>query len=183
MMTDAQFDAAIGLIAGGEKSGLKDIYTAYARQLYQVILGIVKSPQDAEDLTADLFMKLWENAAQYKPGSGHKRYLTVMARNLAVDFLRKSGRQSFELDDEESGMVVADTQDIQTDVEGKLSFGAALDALSAKQRQIVDMHIGMQLTLQEISDSLGIPMGTVAWNYRAAIEKLKKLYKEGEHYG
>lgn len=182
-MTDAQFDAAISRIVRGEKDGLKSIYDAYAKQLYQVIVGVVKNVQDAEDLTADVFMKLWETAAQYKPGSGHKRYITVMARNLAVDFLRKNGRLSFELDDEESGTVAADPQDVQKDVESGIGFAQALDLLSQKQRQIVDMHIGMQLTLQEISEALEIPMGTVAWNYRAAIEKLKKIYKEGERYG
>ena len=182
-MTDEQFEAAIGLIVRGRKDGLRQIYDAYAKQVFQVIAGIVKDPHDAEDLTADMFMKLWETASQYKPGNGHKRYITVMARNLAIDFLRKNGRQSFELDDDESGTEAADSQDLEKDVEGSLGFSQALDALNPKQRHIVDLHIGMQMTLQEISDSLGIPLGTVSWNYRAAIERLKKLYKEGELYG
>lgn len=183
-MTDAQFDAAIGRIVRGDRNGLKEIYDAYAAQLCQVITGIVKSPQDAEDLTADLFMKIWETASQYKPGNGHKRYITVMARNIALDFLRKNNRLSFDIDDEEQNTVIADTQDIQNDVEQDMSFGAALDALNQNQRQIVDMHIGMQMTLKEISEVLAMPMGTVAWNYRTAIEKLRKLYdKEGERYG
>lgn len=182
-MTDAQFEASILQIVNGSKDGLKEIYDAYAKQVYQIILGVVRSPYDAEDLTADMFMKLWETASQYKPGNGHKRYITVMARNLAIDFLRKNGRQSFELDDDESGTEAADSQDLENDVEGSLGFSQALDALNPKQRHIVDLHIGMQMTLQEISDSLGIPLGTVSWNYRAAIERLKKLYKEGELYG
>ncbi len=182
-MTDAQFEASILQIVNGSKDGLKEIYDAYAKQVYQIILGVVRSTYDAEDLTADMFMKLWETASQYKPGNGHKRYITVMARNLAIDFLRKNGRQSFELDDDESGTEAADSQDLEKDVEGSLGFSQALDALNPKQRHIVDLHIGMQMTLQEISDSLGIPLGTVSWNYRAAIERLKKLYKEGELYG
>lgn len=182
-MTDAQFDAAIGLIVRGNKDGLKGIYDAYARQMYQVIVGIVKSPMDAEDLTADLFMKLWETASQYKSGNGHKRYLTVMARNIAIDFIRRNSRQSFELDDDEQGREIADTQDIEKDVESGMSFARALECLNPKQRQIVAMHIGLQMTLQEISDTLQMPMGTVAWNYKAAIDKLKKRYKEGERYG
>jgi RNA polymerase sigma-70 factor (ECF subfamily) len=182
-MTDAQFDAAIGLIVRGDKSGLKEIYNAYARQICQVITGIVKNSQDAEDLTADLFMKLWETASQYRPGSGHKRYITVMARNLALDFLRRNNRLSFELDDEEQNTVVADTQDVQKDIEEKMGFWAALDSLNPNQRQIVDMHIAMQMTLKEISEAMKMPMGTVAWNYRTAIERLRNLYREDEVYG
>ena len=182
-MTDAQFDAAIGLIVRGNKDGLKSIYDAYAEQIYHVIVGIVKSPMDAEDLTADLFMKLWETASQYRSGSGHKRYLTVMARNLAIDFLRRSSRQSFELDDDEQGREIADTQNVEKDVESGMGFSEALECLNPKQRQIVDMHIGMQMTLREISETLQMPMGTVAWNYKAAIDKLKKRYKEEQQYG
>ena len=182
-MTDAQFDRAVEMMLAGDKGGLKDIYDAYAKRLYQVIVGIVKSAQDAEDLTSDLFLKLWETAGQYKPGGGHKRYITVMAKNLALDFLRKSGRQSFDIDDDEKDIVIPDRQDIEQETEGSMGFAEALGHLNDNQRRIVDMHIGMQLTLKEISEALEMPMGTVAWNYRSAIEKLKKIYKEGEVYG
>ena len=46
-----------------DRNGLKDIYTAYAKQIYRVILGIVRSHEDAEDLTSDFFLKLWNMAA------------------------------------------------------------------------------------------------------------------------
>lgn len=182
-MTDARFDEAMGMIADGNKLGLKCIYEAYAKRIYQLIFGIVKNQQDAEDLTADLFMKLWETAQQYRSGSGHKRYITVMARNLAVDFLRKHNRSDFSTDVEDAASTLSDPQNVEKDVESSMSFAQALDTLNPKQRQIVDMHIGMQLTLSEISQSLNMPAGTVAWNYKAAIEKLKRLYKEGERYG
>lgn len=55
------------------------------------MLDIVKSPQDAEDLTSDFFLKLWDTAGQYRKGTGHKRYLTVMAKNLALDSIKKGG--------------------------------------------------------------------------------------------
>ncbi len=182
-MTDREFDMAAEMIVRGDRNGLKAIYDAYAKQLYTVIEGIVKNPHDAEDLTADLFMKLWDTASQYRSGNGHKRYLTVMARNIALDFLRKSRRQSFDIDDDEKEMTVADGQNVEEDVSAQMSFAQALSALNPRQRQIVDMHIGMQMTLKEISEALEMPMGTVAWNYRTAIEKLKKTYEEDSGYG
>ena len=182
-MTDAEFDSAIALVTAGDKSGLKSIYDAYAKRIYQVIYGIVKNPHDSEDLTADLFIKLWDNASLYRPGSGHKRYLTVMAKNLALDFLRKAGRQSFEIDAGEKEYVIPDGGDVENDVTEKMSFTRALEYLNPNQRRVVDMHIGMEMTLREISEALDMPMGTVSWNYRSAIQKLKKIYKEGGTYG
>ena len=182
-MTDAEFDRAVELVAKREKDGLKIIYDAYAKRIYQVIYGIVKNPHDSQDLTADLFMKLWDDPSSYRSGNGHKRYLTVMAKNLALDFLRKAGRQSFEIDAGEKEYVIPDGGDVEKDITEKMSFTRALEYLNPNQRRVVDMHIGMEMTLREISEALDMPMGTVSWNYRSAIQKLKKIYKEGESYG
>lgn len=182
-MTDAEFDRAVELVAKREKDGLKNIYDAYAKRIYQVIYGIVKNPHDSQDLTADLFMKLWDDPSSYRSGNGHKRYLTVMAKNLALDFLRKAGRQSFEIDAGENEYIIPDTGDIEKEVTCEMSFSQALEHLNPNQRMVVDMHIGMEMTLKEISLALEMPMGTVSWNYRTAIEKLKKIYKEGGTYG
>lgn len=77
----------------GDKTGLKEIYEAYISYIYAVIRGVVKNKENAEDLTAEFFIKLWNMADQYKAGSGHKTWMTVIARNMAIDFMRKAGRE------------------------------------------------------------------------------------------
>ena len=59
-MTDTEFDFRVELILKNDKNGLREIYQCYGKVIYNIMLDIVKSPQDAEDLTSDFFLKLWD---------------------------------------------------------------------------------------------------------------------------
>ena len=178
-MTDLQFESCIRLMIDKDRNGLKDIYTAYAKQIYRVILGIVRSHEDAEDLTSDFFLKLWNMADSYKSGQGHKRWLTVIARNLALDHLRKQHPEQLDIDSEDgpAANIPADGS-LENSVSAKLTLEAALSQLSLAERQIVEMKLGMELTFREIARTLGEPQGTVAWRYDRAVSKLKKIMEE-----
>ena len=183
-MTDQELDLSISLILQKDKNGLRTIYDSYGRLIYQQMLSIVKSPQDAEDLTSDLFLKLWESAAQYRSGTGHRRYLTVMARNMAIDFLRKRKHESYSIDDDEVyHEEKADDFRVDEQVVGEVNFRTALDSLSADEKEIVNMHLGFEMTFAEISKVIGRPLGTVTWKYRQALSKLRKNVKEGSING
>lgn len=183
-MTDNEFDFRIQLILNKDKNGLREIYNAYGRLIYQQMLSVVKSPQDAEDLTSDFFLRLWETAGMYRQGSGHKRYLTVMARNMAIDFLRKRKHESYTLDDDEVfHEEQADSRLTDDEVIGGISFKQALDTLDPAEKEIINLRLGFELTFKEISKTLGKPLGTVTWKYRQAISRLKHTVKEGSIYG
>lgn len=183
-MTDNEFDLSIQKILSKDKSGLKEIYDHYGRVIYQQMLSVVKSPQDAEDLTSDFFLRLWETAAQYRSGSGHKRYLSVMARNMAIDFLRKMKHESYSLDDDEVYIEETDTSETPDDkIVGEINFAEVLSILKPDEKEIVNMHLGLEMTFAEISQALGRPLGTITWKYRQALNKLKNSVKEGSVYG
>lgn len=180
-LTDKEFDLCIQKIRGKDKSGLNNIYAAYGELIYHQMLAVVKSPQDAEDLTNDMFLRLWDSAAQYRSGTGHKRYITVMARNLAIDFLRKRKREEYTIDDD--GIYTEEQADPEepTDVQvvGGIYFERSLETLNESEKEIINLRVGFDLTFKEIGESLGIPLGTVVSKYRKAIEKLKKTVEEG----
>ena len=184
-LTDKEFDLCIQKILGKDKNGLKDIYTCYGTLVYRQMLAVVKSPQDAEDLTSDLFLRLWETAAQYRSGTGHKRYITVMARNMAIDFLRKRKHLEYTIDDENVYTEEQADPEEPTDVQvvGGMAFRQALETLNEAEKEIINLRVGFDMTFKEISEALGIPLGTVAWRYRQALNKLKKTVKEGSIYG
>ena len=94
-MTDEQFNNAMERLRNREKQAdrakeaLKEIYEEYSAFIYHVILDVVGTRENAEDITSDFFIKLWEKAGQYKPGNGHRGYLATIARNMAIDHIRK----------------------------------------------------------------------------------------------
>lgn len=92
-MTEAEFERCINRICQGDQMGLKDIYEEYLPYIYRVVYGIVGNKENAEDITSDFFVKLWSFAPKFRSGNGHKGYLATIARNMAVDHLRKYRRE------------------------------------------------------------------------------------------
>ena len=181
-MTDSRFESCILLIQQGDKIGLKEIYDGYAKIIYSVMLSAVKNPSDAEDLTSDFFLKLWEKlAATYKQGSGHKRWLATLAHNMAIDFLRKNNRVELTIDtdeDENSHTEPVSSDNCEETVIGNLSVREALEKLSESEREVVNLKLFAGFTFEETAKILSMPLGTVTWKYRRAIDKLSKYVKE-----
>ena len=174
LMGDQEFDQCMRLMQNGEKKGLEKIYKAYASYIYAIFLNITKNRENSEDLTVDFFLKLWNISNQYKFGSGHKMWLTKVAKNMAIDFIRKNSR--VELTDSVQDVPSrADNMEspIEEQVIGQISFREAVDLLPDTEQQILLMKFVGQMTFKEIAEILGIPMGTVTWKYRKSLEKLK----------
>lgn len=77
----------------GDKSALHEVYEAYIGYIYTIVLQTVSNREDAEDVTSEFFMKLWRLADTYRGGNGHRAWMAAIARNMAVDLLRKTKRE------------------------------------------------------------------------------------------
>ncbi len=180
-MTDRQFEKRITLIQQGDKLGLKEIYDEYGKTIYQCVFQILHNRQDAEDVTSEFFLKLWQIADTYCFGGRHKRWLVTIARNMALDLLKKRKREVLTLnEDTEEGVSnePADSVSTEDTVAEKLSVAEALENLEESEREIVNMRILADMTFKDIAAVLEKPLGTVTWKYRSAIEKLRKTVRE-----
>lgn len=185
-MNEQQFEEAVARMVRGDKTGLKEIYESYAGYIYRIIYEVLQNKENAEDITSDFFIRLWDKAEQFKPGSGHKGYLATMARNMAIDFLRKHKKEELtallqdlgeEPEEEKRGSRVA-VQDKGSNVEqqviGSMTIKQALEMLKPSERQIVSLKVLGDMTFKEIAAAMDIPMGTVTWKYQNAMKKLRR---------
>lgn len=171
-MEQLEFESCMERMKDGDKSALKEIYEAYLSYIYTIVYGVVQSRENAEDITSEFFIKLWNMSDTYNPKTGsHKGFLATIARNMAIDFVRKTRREVFpeEMPDE-----AADGVSVEDEVIGDVSLQEALDALSDKEREVVTMKVLSEMTFQEIADTLLTPLGTITWRYRTAMEKLRR---------
>lgn len=194
-MEDRVFDRCMERIKQGDKDALKEIYVAYSGFLFHFILGILGNRENAEDVTSEFFIKLWDISDKYVPGTGHRAWLSRIARNMAIDFLRShkreipydTGEREFEAlaasDDgtKEGGKTgngyggESDNRDVTAEeAVSNLTVKEALDRLKPAEREIVHLKIIGDMTFEEISGLLEIPMGTVTWRYREAMKKLRR---------
>ncbi len=173
-MEDQIFDRCMERIRQGDKEALKEVYIAYAGFLFHLILGMLGNRENAEDVTSEFFIKLWDIADKYVPGTGHRAWLSRIARNMAVDYLRAHRR---EIPVEEDPVSSEEEEGRDTTAEeavSNMSIQEALDRLKPAEREIVHLKIIGDLTFEEISKTLEVPMGTVTWRYREAIKTLRR---------
>ncbi|HPF28661.1 MAG TPA: sigma-70 family RNA polymerase sigma factor, partial [Lachnospiraceae bacterium] len=192
----------VARIRSGDRNGLREIYEEYLPYIYTVVYGILQNKENAEDVTSDFFIRFWNSASQYKGGNGHKGYLATIARNMAIDFLRKRKKEVLMDDFSEAGTdgggtvgYANDTTDsagdqrsalgkavasageqhsLENEVLSDISLKEALDKLKPEEKKIIDMKILGEMTFKEIAKVLGIPMGTVTWRYQEGIKRLRR---------
>ena len=94
-MTEEAFIKNINLIISGDKLGLKAIYDEYLSIVYSVVFSIVKNKHSAEDITSEVFIKIWDKAESYKYYKGHKGWILTVAHNSAIDYIRRNKKIEF----------------------------------------------------------------------------------------
>lgn len=185
-MTDAQFEQCIQKIRQGDKEGLRQIYEAYIGYVYAAVWDVLKNKENAEDISADFFIKLWDVAGSYKPGNGHKGWMLRIARNMAIDFIRKRKREEL------SDMIEDASQEAEGDSYGKSIYGGdhaspveeevisdaslrdALALLNDKEREVINLKVLADMTFKDIALLTDTPMGTITWRYQSALKKLRR---------
>ena len=169
-MTEELFEYNMKRMTEGDQGGLKEIYEAYISFVYAIIYNVLQSKENAEDVTSDFFLKLWNISDKYKPGSGHRTWLATIARNMAIDYIRKARREV----PTEEFLENANSDLIEDEVIGDMNLQRALEMLNENERQVITMKIVQDMTFQEISKALDVPMGTVTWRYQNALKKLRR---------
>lgn len=170
-MTDYEFEKCVSEIGRGNREGLKLIYQEYMRLIYSIMYDKIRQKEEAEDLTSDFFIKLCKLADKYNPGSGHKKWLITIARNMAIDRIRKLNRETLV---DEMPELLNEEKPFSEKVLNNITVKEAMEKLAPGEKEIVDLKICGEFTFREISEITGRPVGTVAWAYNNAINKLRR---------
>ena len=164
-------------VAAGDQEALGELYHRARTAVYGLALSILRHGHDAEDVTQDTFVRVWERADQYRPQGTPMAWLLSIARNLALMKLRERTRtQDLPPEDWESFSI--ESHDVNT--EDRTVLTAALSALSEEERQIVMLHVTAGLKHRELAQLLELPLSTVLSKYRRALLKLKQRLEGGD---
>jgi RNA polymerase sigma-70 factor (ECF subfamily) len=176
-MNDAElYDA----LKARDRSALGVLFSRHGRLVYGLTLKILQNPQEAEDLTQEIFLILWRNAAKNVECRYFVSYLVTLARSRAIDRVRARKRHA-EILQNWSQTTMSDPQSHKTPLEAAMvsenthHVREALTQLSDNQRQVIELayHQGMSQT--EIAKQLNIPLGTVKTYTRQGFLKLRQI--------
>ena len=157
-------------LRAGNKTALEEIYEALKTPMYTIILRVTRDKSLSEDILQEVFVKLYLSPPVSVKNP--RAYLFQMARNLAVDGVRKSPR--FAALDERESLVYWPDDPLE-----KMDIERAMQALPLQECQIVSLHINGALTFREIAELLGLPLGTAIWKYHRAIQRLRSHISGG----
>ena len=154
-------------VAASDREALAQLYRRTRAAVYGLALSYVKNAQDAQDVTQDTFVRVWDCAGQYRPQGSPMGWLLTVARNLALMKLRQ-GRRQVELDEEEWDAIPDDSPSVSPEDRQVLQT-----ALGSQERQVVLLHAVTGLKHREIAALLELPLATVLSKYHRALKKLR----------
>lgn len=163
-------------VGEGRLDALEGLYDRYRAMAYAIALRITADPTLAEDVVQDAFLGVWRHASRYVEGRGSvKTWLLSIVHHRAIDAVRRR-RPVTELPDAE---LPAPSQliegDIWPEVAGRLEaveVRAALETLSAVQREAIELAYWGGLSQSEIALRTGVPLGTVKSRMRLGLQIL-----------
>ena len=178
-------EALIRLIVQSQEQALAQLYDRYHRLIFSLALGIVNDRDTAEEITLDVFMRVWQKAGTYRPDQAKvSTWLTHIARHHAIDVLR---RRAARVDQsavhwEETFFDVESSQpDPQESAELSLRrerIHAALAQLPVEQKQALTLAYFGGYTQSQIAEILAQPLGTVKTRLRLAMQKVREFLKD-----
>lgn len=155
-----------------------DQYGAYVATVVRNILGTAGSPEDVEELSADVFYALWEHADRVTEGK-LKPWLGAVARNRAKDILRKR-RPTLPMDEDVLSIPVTSPEEhVMLEAQKQLLL-EAVRAMPEPDREIFLRYYYKFETMEEISLRLDIPLGTVKTKLHRGRKRLKEILEEQE---
>ena len=168
-------------VARRDETALAALYDRYRLILFGLLVRILNSREEAEDVLQEVFLQVWRRAADFDEQRGRPfTWLVTLTRSRAIDRLRVlAARQRLadsaaqETTDEASD-AVADT----LHAEQREIVARALASLPEEQRRTLKLAYFEGLTQSEIATQLGTPLGTVKTRMRAGMMKLRELLGE-----
>ena len=164
-------------IAAGRSEDMSELYRRTRTAVYSLALSYLGNAHDAQDITQDTFVQVWECAGQYRPNGSPMGWLLTVCRNLALMRIRRADRHA---DFGDSGWDAIPAEEKGISVEERALLQDALALLDENERRVVILHAAAGMKHREIAALLEMPLATVLSKYHRAIKKLRAFMKGAE---
>lgn len=181
----------------GDREAFAELVRRYKTPVYSFVVRHLCQPDSAEDVTQDVFMRVVQNAADFKHEARFSTWLYTIARNLCVDNLRRGAlRQHPSLDHPGPGTTdrrplgdsigdphpLTSAERAAASAEVRTSIARAVEQLPEEQREVFLLREIARLPFGEIASVTGTLENTVKSRMRYALERLQQALSEFEEY-
>jgi RNA polymerase sigma-70 factor (ECF subfamily) len=184
--TDARDQRLLASVARRDERAFAELYDLYAPILFGLLLRILHSRAEAEDVLQEVFLQVWQQAPSFDPARGRPfTWLVTLARSRAIDRLRavesreRTAQRSAE--DSPAGEPASAKEGAADELalQGERAeiVRGALAQLSEEQRSTLLLAYLGGLSQAEIAEQTGQPLGTVKTRTRSGLKKLHELLR------
>jgi RNA polymerase sigma-70 factor (ECF subfamily) len=164
-----------GIYAGNEQS-LAELYRLFSKRLHHFARAITRSPEMAEEIVEDVFVKLWGNRSTVKEIENLTIYLYVAVKNRSLNAISQKAseliRAPFDDLDIETGDIVTDPYNLLVTAEMMKRMQQAVDNLPPRCKMIFKLIREDGLKHREVAEILNISINTVDVQMAIAIKKI-----------
>ncbi|MBQ7965814.1 MAG: sigma-70 family RNA polymerase sigma factor [Ruminococcus sp.] len=170
-MDDKMLRNLFNRIGNKDKNAFSIVYNDLKVPVFTVIFRIVNSKEVAEDITQDVFVKLFVSPPDLSVKK-LRAWIFTVSRNSAIDYLRKNKV----LHNEE---ITLSAHNVENEVLNRLDIEQAFQTLDTTEREIVTLHLNAGLSFKQIASITQLSLPSTYRRYKKALNKLKVILSGG----
>ena len=165
----------ISRVARGDADAFDAVYDQVAPTVFGIVRRVIRDPAQSEEVTQDVLLEVWRNAAKFDPGRGSAAaWVTTLAHRRAVDRVRSVQKESDR--ERRIAAAVVPYDEVAEAVESSLErerVRRCLGSLTELQRESVTLAYYGGYTYAQVASLLGVPDGTIKTRMRDALIRLR----------
>ena len=191
-MQDMRSDAEIvQAVLGGNVNAFEALVLRYQKKVYNTVLRLTGDSVQAEDLSQEVFLKIFRGLSSFRGESSFSTYIYRVAANTAIDALRRREAPTVSLsaeneEGEEFELALPDPGPLPVELlesrERRQAIRAAIDALPEHHRTVILLRELDGMSYQDIAKVMGLTEGTVKSRINRARARLRQLLLEGNFF-
>jgi len=167
-------------IAQEDEAALRELYGLYGQRMYAYSLRLTNLPQKAEDVVQDTLIVVWQSASRFRGEGRVLAWLLGIVHHTAMKSLRHTHQPiTEEMEASLSAPTISPEERIQAQEE-VLSLRRGLESLSAEHRAVLELVFYQGLSLKEVAEVCGCPVGTVKSRLNYARKQLHGILSRQE---
>ncbi len=177
-MQDSELQPWLERMIQGDGDAFRRIYEQTKDDVYRLLVFLLNDREDAGDVMSEVYLSLHRSLSGYRPEQSFRKWLNGIAVRQASNWKRKLWRRMrlFERVSAVSGSPEGDwpTEERTLAKESSLELLTLVDRLPYKLKEVVVLRHYREYSLEEIAETLGIPVGTVKSRHHSALGKLRQ---------
>jgi len=168
----------------GDEISLEILIQKYLKQIYSFVYRNVGDQAVAEDITQEVFVKVWKNIKKFDQKKTFKPWIFQIAKNTSIDFLRKKKTIPFSRFENEKGQnalvenIVAKPLNLLENFSDKKTLAVAMQGLTDKEQKIINFRHKDGMSFKEIAEIFEESTNTIKSRHRRTLLRLKEKIEE-----